>query len=260
MALHSRMPTPLHLGLELPDLIGHEHQSYVSQWSIDHRRHDRLLLTVLSPPTSSHYRLRGHHNAHPQGYQCSFTLILRVTNAPSPPDHLGGGPTPKDILANPTFSGLLSKFFLQLQSAIVAFSILGCYWLLVALPGCPKACPSARIARGAAHRLLATHGSARSRFLSVTDWMAKFMAVKIIGSTVPCMYLDKRLAEDKTYGLSIFKTSDACMKWLDQKRSRSVIYVSFGSMAELGTEQTQELALALKETDNYFLWVARPSE
>ncbi|KAI3443947.1 hypothetical protein Pfo_000612 [Paulownia fortunei] len=75
------------------------------------------------------------------------------------------------------------------------------------------------------------------------------------------MYLDKRLPDDKEYGLSIFKpTTDACMKWLDERTSKSVVYVSFGSMAELQAEQMEELAQALKLSDKYFLWVVRATE
>ncbi|XP_022857144.1 UDP-glycosyltransferase 74F2-like [Olea europaea var. sylvestris] len=95
----------------------------------------------------------------------------------------------------------------------------------------------------------------------VINWMAKFLPVKAIGPTVPSMYLDKRLQDDKEYGLSIFKPiTDVCMKWLNERASRSVVYVSFGSLAELGAEQMEELAQGLKLSNEYFLWVVRSSE
>ncbi|KAI3443954.1 hypothetical protein Pfo_000619 [Paulownia fortunei] len=95
----------------------------------------------------------------------------------------------------------------------------------------------------------------------VTDWMARIWPVKTIGPTIPSMYLDKRLPDDKEYGLSVFKpTTDACMKWLNEHASKSVVYVSFGSMAELQAEQMEELAQALKLSDKYFLWVVRATE
>ncbi|KAK6158738.1 hypothetical protein DH2020_006052 [Rehmannia glutinosa] len=83
-----------------------------------------------------------------------------------------------------------------------------------------------------------------------TDWMAKLLPVKTIGPTIPSMYLDKRLPQDKNYGLNIFKPINACMKWLDERANGSVIYVSFGSMAKLEREQMMELALAMKITSH----------
>ncbi|KAL8536808.1 hypothetical protein ACS0TY_012108 [Phlomoides rotata] len=93
-----------------------------------------------------------------------------------------------------------------------------------------------------------------------TDWLTKHLPVKTIGPTIPSMYLDKRLTEDKHYGLSIFKADDTCMKWLEERAAGSVIYVSFGSMAKLEEEQMEELALSIKMSNKYFLWVVRSSE
>ncbi|XP_031742564.1 UDP-glycosyltransferase 74E2-like [Cucumis sativus] len=94
-------------------------------------------------------------------------------------------------------------------------------------------------------------------------WMEGKFAMKNIGPMVPSMYLDGRLENDKDYGVSMFepnKNKDLTMKWLDSKHHKSVIYVSFGSGAELEKEQMEELACALKRTNKYFLWVVRESE
>ncbi|KAL4027659.1 hypothetical protein IC575_010834 [Cucumis melo] len=95
-------------------------------------------------------------------------------------------------------------------------------------------------------------------------WMeGEFAIMKNIGPMVPSMYLDGRLENDKDYGVSLFepnKNKDLTMKWLDSKHNKSVIYVSFGSAAELEKEQMEELACALKLTNKYFLWVVRESE
>ncbi|KAL1563175.1 UDP-glycosyltransferase 83A1-like isoform X2 [Salvia divinorum] len=48
------------------------------------------------------------------------------------------------------------------------------------------------------------------------------------------------------------------LKWLDQQPPSSVIYVSFGSYAVLGSAQFQELALGLELANRPFLWVVRP--
>ena len=58
---------------------------------------------------------------------------------------------------------------------------------------------------------------------------------KTIGPAISSMYLDKRLEDDKEYGLNLFKPSmDTCMKCLDTEKIGSVVYMSFGSMSALG--------------------------
>ncbi|XP_059434663.1 UDP-glycosyltransferase 74F2-like [Corylus avellana] len=95
----------------------------------------------------------------------------------------------------------------------------------------------------------------------VVDWMAKIWPLRTIGPTIPSMFLDGRIKDDKVYGFSIFNPStDACMKWLDDRPKGSVVYVSFGSMAVLEVEQMEELAWGLRMSNNYFLWVVRASE
>ncbi|XP_075661930.1 mogroside I-E synthase-like [Castanea sativa] len=98
--------------------------------------------------------------------------------------------------------------------------------------------------------------------LEVVNWMAsQKWPIKTIGPTIPSMYLDKRLEDDKEYGLHLFKPDvDACIKWLDTKETNSVIYTSFGSLASLGEEQMQELTWGLKNSNCYFLWVVRETE
>ena len=84
---------------------------------------------------------------------------------------------------------------------------------------------------------------------------------KTIGPAIPSMYLDKRLEDDKEYGLNLFKPNmDTCMKWLDTKKIGSVVYISFGSMAALGEEQMVEITSGLKNSSFYFVWVVRKFE
>jgi len=91
--------------------------------------------------------------------------------------------------------------------------------------------------------------------------MASKWPIKLIGPTIPSMFLDKRLVDDKDYGLSLFKpNSETCMKWLDSKEPGSVVYVSFGSLAALTEDQMAELAWGLKRSNTHFLWVVRESE
>ncbi|KAG8488415.1 hypothetical protein CXB51_016442 [Gossypium anomalum] len=92
----------------------------------------------------------------------------------------------------------------------------------------------------------------------VVDWMSSFWNVMTIGPTIPSMYLDKRLDDDKDYGMNLFNPEiDTCRSWLNGKPNGSVVYVSFGSLASPEANQMQELALALKGSDCNFLWVVR---
>jgi len=95
----------------------------------------------------------------------------------------------------------------------------------------------------------------------VVNWMASQWPVKTIGPTIPSMFLDKRLEDDKEYDLNLFKpNADVCMKWLDTKDIGSVVYASFGSLAALGEQQMEEVAWGLKNSNCNFLWVVRKSE
>ncbi|KAJ0094018.1 hypothetical protein Patl1_26089 [Pistacia atlantica] len=95
----------------------------------------------------------------------------------------------------------------------------------------------------------------------VVDWLAKLFSLSTVGPTIPSMYLDKQLENDKDYGFSIFNpNSEVCMKWVNDRPKGSVVYVSFGSLAALGAEQMEELAWGLKASDKHFLWVVREFE
>nr|POE96131.1 udp-glycosyltransferase 74e2 [Quercus suber] len=95
----------------------------------------------------------------------------------------------------------------------------------------------------------------------VVDWMTQIWLLRTTGPTIPSMYLDKRIEDDKDYGFCIFEpNSDACMKWLNDHAKGSVIYVSFGSLNALNAEQMEELAWGLRMSNSYFLWVVRESE
>ncbi|XP_048499971.1 UDP-glycosyltransferase 74G1 [Beta vulgaris subsp. vulgaris] len=97
--------------------------------------------------------------------------------------------------------------------------------------------------------------------IEVVDWMSKMWKVKTIGPTVPSYYLDKRLEDDKDYSLQFFKPNTVlCKNWLDSKPKESVIYISFGSAAELSEEQFKELSCSLRNSHNNFLWVVREKE
>ncbi|XP_021755650.1 scopoletin glucosyltransferase-like [Chenopodium quinoa] len=50
-----------------------------------------------------------------------------------------------------------------------------------------------------------------------------------------------------------------CLKWLNSKKPNSVVYVCFGSMAEVSTLQLQEIARGLEASEQDFIWVVRRS-
>ena len=85
-------------------------------------------------------------------------------------------------------------------------------------------------------------------FHQAVNWLASQRSIKPIGPTIPSVYLDRQLEDDREYGLSLFKPNlDGCKEWLDSKETGSVVYVSYGSMAALGEEQMAENCLGPKE-------------
>ncbi|XP_071730748.1 UDP-glycosyltransferase 74G1-like [Rutidosis leptorrhynchoides] len=95
----------------------------------------------------------------------------------------------------------------------------------------------------------------------VIEWMKKMLPLKVIGPTLPSMYLDKRLDDDKDYGINLTKANQSeCMNWLNDKPKGSVVYAAFGSLAQLGPEQMEEFASGLRDSEANFLWVVREDE
>ncbi|GER27899.1 UDP-Glycosyltransferase superfamily protein [Striga asiatica] len=95
----------------------------------------------------------------------------------------------------------------------------------------------------------------------VLEWMSRFWRGKAIGPTIPSTYLDKQLDNDKHHNLNILgPPSITSIDWLNRQHPKSVVYVSFGSLAELTPQQTEELAWALAACGKHFLWVVRSSE
>lgn len=83
----------------------------------------------------------------------------------------------------------------------------------------------------------------------------------MIGPLVPSAYLDQQIVGDSAYGANLWEpTGDQCMRWLATKPEKSVIYVSFGSMADIAANQVDEIARGLKASNKPFLWVAKENE
>lgn len=93
--------------------------------------------------------------------------------------------------------------------------------------------------------------------------MSNVLPIKAIGPTIPMKYLqdEKNLQDETDNTLHLFNPNvSATMNWLNQREDESVVYVAFGSVAQLNEEQMHELAWGLKQTNKPFLWVVRPSE
>ncbi|GAB2302173.1 hypothetical protein Dimus_036190 [Dionaea muscipula] len=93
----------------------------------------------------------------------------------------------------------------------------------------------------------------------VVDAMRRLSPVMPIGPTIPSLYLDKRVEDNKVYGLNLFGPSSS-IDWLSTKPPGSVVYISFGSLADLDSRQMEELAWGIDATNFNFMWSTRCSE
>ncbi|KAI3889327.1 hypothetical protein MKX03_004742 [Papaver bracteatum] len=57
---------------------------------------------------------------------------------------------------------------------------------------------------------------------------------------------------------SLYAEDRSCMTWLDKQPEKSVVYVSFGSLAMVSREQWLEIWYGLVNSSHRFLWVRRP--
>lgn len=57
---------------------------------------------------------------------------------------------------------------------------------------------------------------------------------------------------------SLYNAEENCLKWLDSQPSKSVVYVSFGSITQTSLSQLLEFRHGLVNSGQPFLWVIRP--
>lgn len=62
----------------------------------------------------------------------------------------------------------------------------------------------------------------------------------------------------KLIGSNLWVEEAGCLEWLDSKEPDSVVYVNFGSITVMTSEQLTEFAWGLANSDQTFLWVIRP--
>jgi 7-deoxyloganetin glucosyltransferase len=89
-----------------------------------------------------------------------------------------------------------------------------------------------------------------------------------LSSMVPALYtigplhlLEDLIPEDdglKSVKSNLWKEELGCLEWLDTKEPNSVVYVNFGSVTVMTTEQLREFAWGLANSKCTFLWIIRP--
>ncbi|XP_021740240.1 7-deoxyloganetin glucosyltransferase-like [Chenopodium quinoa] len=62
----------------------------------------------------------------------------------------------------------------------------------------------------------------------------------------------------KTISMSLWKEDTRGLEWLDLYEPNSVVYVNFGSIAVMTNDQLMEFAWGLANSNQPFLWIARP--
>lgn len=100
--------------------------------------------------------------------------------------------------------------------------------------------------------------------LQAVEEMSKIGPTLTIGPTIPSFYIDNHNENDKKYELNLFsikpEEASSTTKWLETKPKGSVVYMSFGSLANMSIIQMVELAVGLVESNYFFIWVVRESE
>ncbi|KAK8552194.1 hypothetical protein V6N13_120611 [Hibiscus sabdariffa] len=64
--------------------------------------------------------------------------------------------------------------------------------------------------------------------------------------------------ELRQIGSNLWKEEPRCLQWLDSKQPNSVVYVNFGSITVMTSNQLIEFAWGLANSKQPFLWVIRP--
>ncbi|KAK7272990.1 hypothetical protein RIF29_14036 [Crotalaria pallida] len=99
--------------------------------------------------------------------------------------------------------------------------------------------------------------------LELEEEIVKFLAsssipIYPIGPLVPQSMLGEKETND--VHMNMWSVENSSLRWLDEKPSSSVIYISFGSLMVLSQEQVNNIATALKNSNKGFLWVIKPAE
>ena len=80
-----------------------------------------------------------------------------------------------------------------------------------------------------------------------------------ICSIVPLQLLVNQIPDNnyKLIGLNLWKEEERCIEWLDKREPNSVVYVNFGSVTVMTSNQLIEFAWGLANSKQAFLWIIR---
>ncbi|KAA8545845.1 hypothetical protein F0562_020704 [Nyssa sinensis] len=76
----------------------------------------------------------------------------------------------------------------------------------------------------------------------------------------PVSLCNKEVEDKAQRGKETSIDEHQCLKWLDSKEPNSVLYVCFGSIANLTAAQLYEMAVGLEASGQQFIWVVRKGE
>ncbi|KAI3797256.1 hypothetical protein L1987_32511 [Smallanthus sonchifolius] len=76
----------------------------------------------------------------------------------------------------------------------------------------------------------------------------------------PFNLLEKTIVDESLASIqsNLWKEDPKCLKWLDSKEPLSVIYVNFGSVTVMTSQQLIEFVWGLVKSSYSFLWIIRP--
>lgn len=102
----------------------------------------------------------------------------------------------------------------------------------------------------------------------VLEDISKLVCPNLIYTIGPFQLLDPKYSttsqndinndnDAKSLGTNLWKEDLKCLEWLDSKDPNSVIYVSFGSITTMTSENLVEFAWGLANSNRPFLWIVR---
>jgi UDP:flavonoid glycosyltransferase YjiC (YdhE family) len=62
----------------------------------------------------------------------------------------------------------------------------------------------------------------------------------------------------KSLSSSLWKEDSKCLQWLDERESKSVVYINYGSITVMTEQHLKEFAWGLANSKHPFLWIVRP--